>query len=119
MKGAVGMILVVLSFVVVAAAPGGKEGKEKGQKKEMKAKAKEKGKGKSEAKRARAKAKKDKLKGIERKIERLREIADRLEKKGKADQAKRIRDRVAKAEAKLAKKKPTVTKEIEELEVLE
>lgn len=53
-----------------------------------------------------AQQKLDRLTGIERKIERLKEIAADLESKGKTEQAARLREKIAAAEKKLAERLP-------------
>ncbi|WCL49475.1 hypothetical protein [Leptospira sp. GIMC2001] len=50
----------------------------------------------------------EKLKGAERKIERLKEIATKLESQGKTEQASKIREKIKKAESTLQEKKTEI-----------
>jgi len=82
----------------------GKTGKEKSKNvKAQKVKGK-KGKSKKKANR------KSKASAIERKIAKLKEIAKKLDEKGKSDIANKLRAIIAKAELKMAKKKVEIEK---------
>ena len=55
----------------------------------------------------------DRAQGLERKIERLKVIADRLEEKGKTEQAAKLREKIKRAEEQLAQKKKKIEAESE------
>ena len=117
------MVLVFSAAMVYAAAD--KAG-DKGKADEKSAQAGEKGKpagvgktddnkGKGDRK-AIAKGKQERLKGLERAVARLKEIAQKLEDKGKKEQAARLRDRIAIIEKKITEKKLKVMRETADAE---
>jgi len=97
-----------------------KEHGKKGWRKEHPGKGKGKAIGRKERdeRRGKIRRKRGRMKGIQRKLERLRFIADRLEKRGKTKQAERIRKRIRLAEEKMAKKKRKIDADEEEIKKL-
>jgi len=121
------LALVFSAAMVCAAADKAGDKGGKGKSDEKKAQAGEHGKGKPDGvgqkdgkgkgdRKALAKGKQDRLKGLERAVARLKEIAQKLEDKGKKEQATRLRDKIAKIEKKIAEKKVKVMRETADAE---
>lgn len=102
-------LLVALTLLPLAHAEkpdhAGKGKPEKSMEKSGKEKPESKGKSEDKSKGKGNSNKEEKLKGAERKIERLKTTADRMEADGKTEQAAKLREKIAEAETKLGQKK--------------